>query len=40
MFVGTPAAQLGGSFGHGGEAYPRGVGIGRNPATIVVDFEV
>jgi hypothetical protein len=39
MFVGTPAAQLSGSFGHGHPTHSRGVVIGRDAAAIVIDFD-
>ena len=39
MFVGTPAAQLGRSFGHGCKTHSRGIGIGRDADAVVVDFD-
>src|SRR4249920_1712116 len=39
MLVGTPAAQLGGSFGHRRQTYSRAVGIGWDAGAVVIYFD-
>ena len=39
MFIGTPAAQLTRSFGHGCKTHSRGIGIGRDADAVVIDFD-
>ena len=37
--LGTPAAQLGGSFGHGYSTHSRRVGVGRDADAVVFYFD-
>ena len=39
MFMSTPAAQLGGSLGHGRQTHSRAIGTGRDADAVVVDFD-